>query len=342
MTMFLSGIQPSGVFHLGNYFGAIKQHIAISKNLSPADKAFYFIADYHALTTVKNKLILQNSVHALAATYLALGLKPSDNVVLFRQSDIPEVTELNFLFATVTSMAEAERAHAYKDKVGKGLMANVGLFTYPILMAADIAIYDTDVVPIGKDQIQHVEMAQDIVTHFNTIYNGQYLKKPQFKLSENPRVIGTNGDKMSKSYKNTIGIFSSGKQLKSEIAAIVTDSLQPYDSKIPETVTLYQILKLFLTEDESKDIESRMITGGPNGPGYGELKALLAERMESTFGECRELYTEYMLSAGGKLAVNDYLEQSAEAARAVARKTLARCYDAVGMPNAAIRLRKVT
>lgn len=339
MTTFLSGIQPSGVFHIGNYFGAIKQHIEISRALAEQDKAFYFIADYHALTSVKDRAALEQSVTALASTYLALGLKPTDQVAIFRQSDIPEVTELNFVFATVTSMAEAERAHAYKDKTSKGIMANVGLFTYPILMAADIAIYDTDVVPVGKDQIQHVEMAQDIVTHFNTIYGGQYLRKPSFKLSESPKVVGTNGDKMSKSYKNTIGIFSTGKQLKTEIASIVTDSLNPSDPKNPEAITLYQILRLFLTSEERMVMEDRIIRGGSDGPGYGEMKKLLSERMEATFGEARRVYEYYLNDPMGQAQVEEYLQTSAAHARSIARKTLARCYEAIGMPNAARRLK---
>jgi tryptophanyl-tRNA synthetase len=339
MTTFLSGIQPSGVFHIGNYFGAIKQHIEISRALGEHDKAFYFIADYHALTSVKDKAALERSVTALASTYLALGLQPTEQVAIFRQSDIPEVTELNFIFATVTSMAEAERGHAYKDKTSKGIAANVGLFTYPILMAADIAIYDTDVVPVGKDQIQHVEMAQNIVTHFNTIYDGQYLRKPAFKLSEVPKVVGTNGDKMSKSYKNTIGIFSTGKQLKTEIASIVTDSLNPSDPKNPETLTLYQILRLFLTPEERITMEDRIIRGGPDGPGYGEMKKLLSERMESTFGEARKAYEYYLNDPMGQAQVEVYLQTSAVVARSIARKTLARCYEAIGMPNAARRLK---
>lgn len=339
MTTFLSGIQPSGVFHIGNYFGAIKQHIEISCAVGEKDRAFYFIADYHALTSVKDRAALEQSVTALASTYLALGLTPTEQVAIFRQSDIPEVTELNWILATVTSMSEAERAHAYKDKTSKGIMANVGLFTYPILMAADIAIYDTDVVPVGKDQIQHVEMAQDIVTHFNTTYGGQYLRKPSFRLSESPKVLGTNGDKMSKSYKNTIGIFSTGKQLKAEIASIVTDSLNPSDPKDPETLTLYQILKLFLTPDERILMEERIIRGGANGPGYGEMKKLLSERMESTFGEARRTYEYYLNESDGKAKVEECLQESAQLVRGIAKQTLIRCYEAIGMPNAARRLK---
>lgn len=339
MTTFLSGIQPSGNFHLGNYFGAIKQHIEIAKALKPGDKSFYFIADLHALTSVRDKEALRKSVAELAATYLALGLTPTDEVALFRQSDIPEVTELNWLLACVTGMGEASRCHAFKDKTDKGLDANVGLFTYPVLMAADIAIYDSDIVPVGKDQIQHVELAADITTHFNTIYGGSYLRKPAFRLSETPKVPGTNGDKMSKSYKNTIGIFSTGKQLKAEIASIITDSRAPSEPKNPDDMVLFQILDLFLDDSEREQLRKRIIEGGPSGPGYGELKQLLTDKMYKLFDEPRKKYEHYLNSLEGSVQVDAYLAISAENARRVAKQTLARCYDAVGMPNASERLR---
>ncbi len=331
----LSGIQPTGLPHLGNYFGAIEQHIQTSRAASrEARDALFFIADLHALNAIQDRRVLEENVRAVAATYVSLGLD-THRAVFFRQSDVPEVTELTWLLSTVTGMGLLERAHAYKDKVAKGQKANVGLFTYPVLMAADIIIYDSDVVPVGQDQVQHIEMAQDMVTHFNTAYAGEILRRPEWKLSSTPKVPGTDGDKMSKSYNNTIWIFEEGKALKKAVNAIVTDSRPPEEPKDPAGLNVYHILKLFLDEGERTDWETRIEKGGV---GYGALKGAIMEKMDARFGDARGRYKELMSSDAGRRELDNVLEDGAAAARALARATLARCYDATGMPNAARRL----
>lgn len=330
----LSGIQPTGLPHLGNYFGAIKQHIETSKAASrEARDALFFIADLHALTTVHDKKALADSVRAVAATYLALGLD-TQRAVFFRQSDIPEVTELQWLLSTVTGTGLLERAVSYKDKVAKGITASVGLFTYPVLMAADIVIYDSDVVPVGQDQIQHIEFAQDMVTHFNSTYAGEYLRRPAWKLSPTPKVPGTDGEKMSKSYGNTIWIFEEGKALKKSVNAIVTDSRPPEEPKDPDALNVYKILALFLDEAEQADWRTR-ISAGTGYRGYGDIKGAIIDKMEACFGEARARYTRLMTTADGNDELESVLLAGRDAARPLAQATLARCYEAVGMPNRA-------
>lgn len=333
----LSGIQPSGTPHLGNYFGAIAQHVESSHSLVPADSAFLFIADYHALTTTHDKQKLKNQVRDVAATYVALGLD-LDKAVLFRQSDIPEVQELTWLLCTVTGMGLLERAVSYKDKIAKGIAPSVGLFTYPILQAADIAIYDSDVVPVGEDQKQHIEFAQDMVTHFNSTYGVTALRRPAPRLSATPRVPGTDSvhSKMSKSYNNTITIFAEGKDLKRQVNAIVTDSRDPAEPKDPKDLTVYAILKLFLDADEQTSWDQRIRVGGV---GYGDLKKEIMVKMDMRFGAARTRYQHLMTQAEGEAELEVILQKGAAVARRIAQATLARCYDAVGMDNAARRLR---
>lgn len=331
----LSGIQPSGTPHLGNYFGAILQHIESSRALSGDDSAFFFIADYHALTTTHDANKLREQVRGVASTYLALGLDV-DKAVLFRQSDVPEVTELTWLLATVTGMGLLERAHSYKDKLANGFKPSVGLFTYPMLMAADIIAYDSDVVPVGQDQVQHIEMAQDMVTHFNSTYGVEALKKPNWKLSPTPKVTGTDGQKMSKSYGNTITIFAEGKDLKKQVNAIVTDSREPAESKEPDSVNAWGILKLFVTDDEKTEWETRLKAGGV---GYGDLKKALMMKIDERFGDARTEYTRLMTTSEGNERLEEVLQAGAKKARTIAQQTLGRCYAAVGMDNVARRFR---
>jgi len=334
----LSGIQPSGTPHLGNYFGAIEQHIECSRSLAAGDSAFFFIADYHALTTTQDQQKLRTQVRDVAATYVALGLDV-DKAVLFRQSDVPEVQELTWLLATVTGMGLLERAVSYKDKVEKGISASVGLFTYPILQAADIAIYDSDVVPVGEDQRQHIEMAQDMVTHFNSAYGVDALRRPEPRFSATKRVPGTDhfASKMSKSYNNTITIFAEGKDLKKQVNAIVTDSREPAEPKNPDELTVYALLALFLTETEKTEWRARLQQGGI---GYGDLKKAIIEKMDARFGEARRRYQHLMTTTEGAQELEVILERGGDQARAIARATLARCCDAVGLDNAARRLRR--
>jgi tryptophanyl-tRNA synthetase len=335
MPRYLSGVQPTGLPHLGNYFGAMEQHVAIARGLAPSDSAFYFIADLHALTTVHDRAQLAENVRSVAAMYVALGLDV-ERAVFFRQSDVPEVTELAWLLSCVTGMGLLERATSYKDKIAKGITPSVGLFTYPVLMAADIVIYDSDVVPVGSDQIQHIEFAQDMAGHFNASFGGDFLKKPAWKLSPTPKVPGVDGAKMSKSYGNTIGVFSEGKALKKEVNAIVTDSRPPEEPKDPQGVTAYLILELFLDAEERADWSKRIAAGGV---GYGDLKKEIMARMDARFGEARARYRELLDTPAGKQRVEDVLQHGARTARAVARDVVARCVDAAGLPNAAARLR---
>jgi tryptophanyl-tRNA synthetase len=343
MPRYLSGIQPSGRPHLGNYFGAITQHLEAAAG-APAggDDALFFIADLHALTSVSDAGALRDNVWEVAATYLALGLD-TERAVFFRQSDVPEVTQLAWLLATCTGMGLLERAHSYKDKVQKGLSANVGLFTYPVLMAADILLYDSDVVPVGKDQIQHIEMTQDMAGHFNARWGKTeepLLRRPQWRLSKTPKVPGTDGEKMSKSYDNTIWLFEEGKALKKAVNAIVTDSRLPAEAKDPDSVNAFLLLELFLDDEEAKEWRARIAAGGEGAPGYGDMKKELMRRMDERFGEARERYRAFLPGGSSHGQAEAVLQAGAGRAGALARAVLARCYDAVGMPNAGHHLRQ--
>ncbi len=325
----LSGIQPSGVKHLGNYFGAIKQHIELQDRYP--GECFYFIADFHALTSLRNADEMRASVRELAVTYLALGLDP-DKALLFRQSDVPEVTELAWLLATVTGMGLLERATSYKDKIDRGIKPSVGLFTYPVLMAADILIYDATLVPVGKDQIQHVEMTQDMATHFNETYGTgeELLHRPEFRLSEAPYVSGTDGKKMSTSYGNTIPLFESGKKLKKLVGGIVTDSTPLGEPLDPERCNVFALLKLFAAPDELERIAGWYRSGERDGEpfGYGHAKLLLGDHIERHFAAGRARRAE-LLAAPEKVEMT--LLASAERARTAARATLDRCKRACGL-----------
>ncbi len=323
----LSGIQPSGLLHLGNYFGAIRQHIALSEQ---DGEHFYFIADYHSLTSFRDAERLRELVRETAITYLACGLDP-EKAVLWRQSDVPEVTEIQWLLSTVTGMGLLERAHSFKDKVANGVKPNVGLFTYPILMAADILAYDSDVVPVGKDQVQHVEMTQDIAGYFNRNYNTEVFKRPEMLLAKSEsmqKVPGIDGQKMSKSYGNDIWIFEEGKKLKKLVGKIVTDSRPPEEPKDPSELFVFDLLALFLEADELADWKTKVEAGGVDAPGYGHLKMRLKDAIEEHFAEAREKRLE--LLANPKV-VDDILAAGADKARARAREVRDRALHACGL-----------
>ncbi|MAB90595.1 MAG: tryptophan--tRNA ligase [Planctomycetota bacterium] len=322
MTRFLSGVQPSGRPHLGNYLGAIQQHVALQKD----GTAYYFIADYHALTTVQNAETLREHVRDLACTYLALGLDPKRSV-FWRQSDVPEVTELTWLLSTVIGMGLLERGHSYKDKVAKGLTPNAGLFLYPVLMAADILAYDADYVPVGKDQVQHVEFAQDMAGAFNALY-GDVFKRPEWKLSESPRVVGLDGEKMSKSYGNDLWVFEEGKALKKRVGKIPTDSRAPEDPKDPDGMLIFDWLEMLCPKDEYEDLCRRARAGGEGGPGYGELKKRVIEGMDTMFGDARAEYHRLRADTG---YVDSVLAQGASRAREHASAVRDRAYAACGL-----------
>lgn len=314
---FLSGVQPSGLLHLGNYFGAIRKHI------EHQDDAFYFIADYHALTTVKDAETMRSNVFDVAATYLALGLDP-ERAVMFRQSDVPEVTELTWLLMTVTGMGLLERATSFKDKKARGIQASLGLFNYPVLMAADILAYDSDVVPVGSDQVQHVEMARAMAGHFNALY-GPVFKDPEHLLGTPVPVPGLDGDKMSKSYGNTIPILLRGKKLKKLLMGIKTDSTPLEDPKNPETCTVFALYKLLGTADETEALRQQYLGGNF---GYGHAKLALFELMSTRFAGAAERYAH--LKAHPE-EVEAALTLGASKARPIARATLNRARKACGL-----------
>src|SRR6266496_3967681 len=253
----LSGVQPSGKLHLGNYFGAVKQHIALQNE----GTCFYFIADYHALTTIrettakiaaKSGELLRQYTLDVALDYLALGLDP-DKAIFFRQSDVPEVTELAWILGTVTNMGLLERAVSYKEKIDKGIEASVGLFTYPVLMAADILIVRSNMVPVGKDQVQHLEMTQDMAGKFNRAF-GEVFPVPNWRLDKESKVPGTDGQKMSKSYGNTIDLFAEGKPLEKTVMGIKTDSTPLGQPLNPDTCNVFALYSLFATEAEKAEL----------------------------------------------------------------------------------------
>ncbi len=315
----LSGVQPSGKLHLGNYFGAIRQHIA----LQDEGLCFYFIADYHALTTTQDAKTLRENTRDVALDYLALGLDPH-KAVFFRQSDVPEVTELAWILSTVTNMGLLERAVSYKEKVDKGIDATVGLFTYPVLMAADILIYRSHLVPVGKDQVQHLEMTQDMAGKFNRCY-GDIFPIPNYRLDKESKVPGIDGQKMSKSYGNTIDIFAEGKPLRKTVMGIVTDSSTVADPKDPTGCNVFALYSLFATDAEKEALAARYRAGGM---GYGEAKQALLEKIDAFFGPFREKRKQL---AKDPEHVDGVLRQGARQARAEAQETMALVREAVGM-----------
>lgn len=315
----LSGVQPSGKLHLGNYFGAIKQHIELQEE----GECFYFIADLHALTTIQNAEELQANVRDVALDYLALGLDPN-KTVFFRQSDVPEVTELAWIFSTVTGMGLLERAHSYKDKVARGLPASVGLFFYPVLMAADILIYRSHLVPVGQDQVQHIEIARDIAGYFNRTY-GEIFPLPEYRLGQAPVVPGLDGKKMSKSYGNTIEIFTEGNELKKRVMSIVTDSTPLEAPKDPDKCTVFKLYSLFATPQEQQELAEKYRRGGF---GYGQAKQMLYEKIEQYYATARQRRRQLAREPG---LVEEILRRGAERARSEARATMALVRRAVGL-----------
>ena len=327
MTTYLSGIQSSGLLHLGNWFGAMRPHIALQEL---EGEHFYFIADYHALTTSRDPERLRQEVREAAVAYLAMGLDP-ERVTLWRQSDVPAVTEIAWMLSCVTGMGLLERAHSYKDKIAKGIKANVGLFTYPALMAADILAYDSTHVPVGADQKQHVEMTQDMAASFNAAFGAEVFQRPEPLIEADERlakVVGTDGQKMSKSYGNTIWLFETGKKLKKAVNQITTDSRPPEDPKDPADVLLFRFLELFLEPAELEEWEGRVREGGADAPGYGHLKARLIELIEETFREGRTRRQELLDDPG---EVDRVLASGAQRARERASLVRDRALKACGL-----------
>jgi len=317
----LSGIQPSGALHLGNYFGMMRPAIELQEK----GEAFYFIADYHSMTSLTDAAQRRKNTLDVALDFLACGLDPK-RTVFFRQSDVPEVTELTWLLSTVTPMGLLERAHSYKDKTAKGIAPSHGLFAYPVLMAADILIYDSNLVPVGRDQKQHVEMTRDIAIKFNEQY-GQTFVIPEPQIRDEVAVVpGTDGQKMSKSYGNTIEIFGDEKAIKKKIMGITMDSRTPAEPKPDAGKNLaIQLLKLVAPVEVGKDFENRLRAGGL---GYGDLKKALFENYWNYFADARKKRAE--LSADLNY-VNKILAAGAIKARTLAQEVLKRARKNCGL-----------
>lgn len=317
----LSGIQPSGQLHLGNYFGSIKPNLGY---VGKSEQSVFFVADLHALTTVKDAEALRKSRQDIVLDYLACGFDP-EKAIMFYQSDVPEHTELAWILSTVTPMGLLERAVSYKEKVEKGIAASVGLFTYPVLMAADILLYDVNLVPVGKDQKQHLEMTRDIAIKFNNEF-GETFVVPEPMIREDTAVVpGTDGQKMSKSYGNTIPLFGEEKVIKKAIMGIVTDSKDVAAPKDPETCSVFRIHKLFLSESEAKALADRYRAGGL---GYGDAKKLLFETYLDHFGEMRKKREELVKRAE---FVNEVMRAGAVKAKKIAEVTMERVRGKVGL-----------
>ena len=316
----LSGIQPTGRFHWGNYFGAIQQYI----DLQHGNEAYYFIANLHALTTIRDRNQLKQNTLDAALDLLALGLDPA-KATIFVQSEVPEVTELTWLLMSITPMGLLERCVSYKDKIAKGIVADAGLFTYPVLMSADILIYDSDVVPVGSDQIQHVEVARDIAGSFNHMF-GETFVLPKYKVLEtSAKVPGTDGEKMSKSYNNTIEIFEEPKAMRKKIMRITTDSRPMDQPKEPDTDHLFQLYSLFATDGQRDEMAVLYRRGGF---GYGQVKTALADVAENYFAAARAKRAEL---AANSQQVSDILADGARRARKKAGEVLARAKQACGV-----------
>ncbi len=317
----LSGIQPSGTLHLGNYFGMMRPAIELQEK----GEAFYFIADYHSMTSLFDPAERRKNSLNVALDFLACGLDPKKSV-FFKQSDVPEVTELAWLLSSVFPKARLELSHSYKDKVAKGIAPNHGLFAYPVLMAADILIYDSNVVPVGRDQKQHVEMTRDMALKFNEIYGETFLIPEEQIRAEVAVVPGTDGQKMSKSYDNTIEIFGDEKAIRKKIMGIVMDSRPPAEPKPDADKNLaVQLLKLVAPANVGKEFEEKLRAGGL---GYGDLKKALFENYWNYFAAARKKRAEL---AANLDYVHGVLAGGAAKARVLAQKVLKRARKASGL-----------
>jgi len=316
----LSGIQPSGVLHIGNYFGMMRPAIA----LQAEGEAFYFIADYHALTSVRDPEALRENARRVALDFLACGLDP-ERAALFRQSDVPQVTELAWILSTVAPMSLLERAHSYKDKLARGMPATVGLFNYPVLMAADILIYDSDIVPVGKDQKQHIEMTRDLAVKMNETF-GQIFKLAEPRIQAATEVVpGIDGQKMSKSYGNNIDIFGDEKETLKRIMSIVTDSAPVEAPKDPSRSTIFQLYSLVASKNEIAEMREQFQKGGA---GYGDFKKQLFKKLWDYFAPMRKRREEILAD---KSYIDNVLARGAKRANEVADVVMERVRAAIGL-----------
>lgn len=317
----LSGITPSGRLHIGNYFGAMQQHI----ELQDQGDAYFFIANYHALTSRHNGELMRRHTLDIALDYLALGLD-YNKCTFFAQSDVPQVTELAWILGSLCPVSLMEKAVSYKDKVAQGLSANIGLFTYPILQAADILIYHADVVPVGADQKQHIEITRDLAVKLNLAYDRELLRLPEARIIKAVATVpGTDGRKMSKSYNNTIGIFDEGKELKKRVMSIETDSTPLEDPKNPENCNVFALIALFASETDRNEIARRYREGGY---GYGHAKKALLEMIDAYFAKARN---ERKVLAQNEDEVHRILTLGGEKARERAESVMKPIREATGI-----------
>ena len=320
MNRAISGIQPSGKLHIGNYFGMMKPAIDMQKEY----ETFLFIADYHALTSVRDPNILKNLIKDAVLDFLACGIDP-EKVFLYKQSDVPQVHELSWFLSVLAPMGLLERCHSFKDKLAKGLNSTHGLFSYPILMASDILSIKASIVPVGKDQKQHVEVTRDLAIKFNNLY-GEVFDLPNPLINERVASIpGVDGQKMSKSYNNVIGIFESDKILEKKIKKIVTDSKNIEDKKDPESCNIFSLYKLFSNADEQKELAKNYYAGGM---GYGYAKNSLLKKINQYFEPMREKRLE--LEADNDY-IEDILKNGAKKASLIASDVLKNVKTAVGL-----------
>ena len=316
----LSGIQPTGRFHWGNYFGAIQQYI----DLQNEEESYYFLANLHALTTIRDADQMRELTLEAALDLLALGLDP-EQAILFVQSDVPQVSELTWLLMTGTPFGLLERCHAYKEKKEKGISADAGLFTYPVLMAADILAYDSEVVPVGSDQVQHIEVCRDLAGSFNHQFGDVFVLPKAKVLDAAHKVPGTDGEKMSKSYDNTIELFEPVKSMRKKVMRIPTDSRPMEDPKEPDDDLLYQLYSLFVDQAARDDMASTFRQGGF---GYGDIKKALADAAEAYFAPARERREAL---AANPDRVHQILGDGAQLARKKAGAVLERAQQACGL-----------
>ena len=320
MKTALTGIKPTNIPHLGNYLGAIRPALSLSESYKTA----YFIADYHALTTVRSAADLRRFVYDVAATWLACGLDP-DTTLFYRQSDIPEVFELTWVLSCLVATGQLERGHAYKDALAKGESPNAGVFNYPLLMAADILLYDTDLVPVGRDQQQHLELCRDVAIRLNHQYGEGTLVVPAALIGDAPLVPGTDGAKMSKSRGNSIPLFESQKTLKKAVMSIATGSEPLEAPKEPEGSTVVALYRQVAGEARSAELEAKLRAGGY---GWGHAKQDLVEALEDELGPKRERFAALRADEEG---LDRLLVHGATRARAIAHETMARVRSAVGV-----------
>lgn len=327
MPRVLSGIQPSGQLHLGNYAGAIRQFLDLQ---NAGNEMFVFVASYHALTSTRDPAALRANIRQIVVDYLAFGLDPAKTAI-YVQQDVPEVTELAWLLSCVCPMSQMEKAVSYKDKLAKGISANVGLFTYPILQAADILAVDADVVPVGKDQVQHIELARDMAGRFNSEFKSEVLKLPAYRLAPEAAILpGIDGEKMSKSYGNTIDPFQDEKALRKRIMSIKSDSKGVNEVKDPDTCNTFQIFRAIAGKDDPRTVAlaARYREPGAEGFGYGHAKQALFELLLDHFGPARAKRGALMADPG---YIDQVLKQGATAARTKARAVTDRARAAVGL-----------